>query len=160
MTLIICPWSETGPVTEHSCHVVITNWMQNKYVNPFLRTPCWDASHIPVQLLHIVQSVTRTSVILDTSAATCFKTMNFSPCLGQTHVHSMYVYHNKSLKINLPTSSVSISVPHCLELQALLLCLLVLAPRYGCFLQSRLQTESGRAAEYRRLASTQESCSW
>lgn len=66
----------------------------------------------------------------------------------------MYVYHNKCLTVNLPTSSVSISGPHCLELQALLLFPLVLVPRYGCFLQSRLQTESGRAAEYRRLAST------
>jgi hypothetical protein len=65
-----------------------------------------------------------------------------------------YVYYGKQLKMNLPTSSVSISGLNCLELQALLLCPLVLAPRYGCFLQSRLQTESGRAAEYRRLAST------
>jgi hypothetical protein len=30
----------------------------------------------------------------------------------------------------------------------------VLAPKYGCFLQSQPQTESGRAAEYHRLAST------
>ena len=56
--------------------------------------------------------------------------------------------------MNLQTSSVSISGLNCLELQALLLCLLVLAPRCGCFLQSRLQTESERAAEYHRLAST------
>lgn len=84
----------------------------------------------------------------------CFKTWNYSPYLGQTHVYSTYVSHGKRLKMNLPTSSGSISGLNCLELQALLLCLLVLAPRYGCFLQSQLRTESGRAVEYRRLAST------
>lgn len=104
--------------------------------------------------MYKVHSVTHTSVILDTSVATCFKTRNYSPCLRRTHIHSTYVYHDKRLKMNLQTSSVSISGLNCLELQALLLCLLVLAPRCGCFLQSRLQTESERAAEYHRLAST------
>jgi hypothetical protein len=56
--------------------------------------------------------------------------------------------------MNLTTTSVSILGLYCLELQALLLCLLVLAPRCGCFPQSRLQTESERAVEYHRLAST------
>jgi len=86
-------------------------------------------------ILQVGHSVTSTSVILDTSVAKCFKARSYSPHLG-------------------PTSSVSISRLNCLELQALLLCLLVLAPRYGCFLQSRPQTESERAAEYRKLAST------
>ena len=35
MTVIICQWPRRRPMTEHSCHVVITSWMQNKYINPF-----------------------------------------------------------------------------------------------------------------------------
>jgi hypothetical protein len=152
----MCQWPETGPMTEHSCHVIITSWMQTKYMNPF------HVPHAGMQTKYqysfctkyTMLGVTHASVILDTSVATCFKTSNYSLHHGQTHVYSMYVYHNKRLKTNLQTSSVSISGLNCLELQALLLCLLVLAPRYGCFLQSRLQTGSGRAAEYHRLAST------
>jgi hypothetical protein len=141
MVVTICPWPETRILTEHSCCVLVAGWKL-------------DASHIPVQLMHKVQRVTCMSVILDTSVSMCFKTRNCSPHLRQTHIHSMYPYHGKRLKMNVPTSSVSISGLHCLELQALLLFLLELAPKYGCFLLSQPQTGLGHAAEYRRRAST------